>query len=150
MSARTFFRYFPSKLDVVLDTVVAAVDELADRLQERPDDESVPDALCEAAAGVVADITQVGRVERCLAVMVTTPVLLAGFMARTSAEEVLLDPIRARWPHLTELEAGVAATMGAALLRHPLLHIGRGDAPDDPIALLRERFAISRRLWAAD
>ncbi len=149
VSPRTFFRYFPSKQDVVLDTVVDAVAKLADRLLERPDDEPIPDALCEAAAGVVADITEVERVERALAVMVTTPVLLAGFMERTSAEEILVDPIRRRWPHLGDLEASVAATMGAALLRHPLLHIGRcRDEATDPVDLLRRRFAISRRLWS--
>jgi AcrR family transcriptional regulator len=49
VSARTFFRYFPSKDDVVLDVLRAAALDLATGLDARPVDEPLPAALRSAA-----------------------------------------------------------------------------------------------------
>lgn len=51
VSPRTFFRYYPTKEDVVVDLLRAGVVDLVQRLAARPADEPLPTALREAAMG---------------------------------------------------------------------------------------------------
>jgi AcrR family transcriptional regulator len=49
VSRRTFFRYFPTKEDVILQPMIDEIDQLAEELEARPRDESIQDSLCEVA-----------------------------------------------------------------------------------------------------
>lgn len=51
VSPRTFFRYYPTKEDVVVDLLREGVIDLVHRLAARPPDEPLPTALREAALG---------------------------------------------------------------------------------------------------
>ncbi|MFL6100086.1 MAG: TetR family transcriptional regulator [Actinomycetales bacterium] len=51
VSPRTFFRYYPTKEDVVVDLLRAGVVDLVHRLEARPAEESLSTALREAALG---------------------------------------------------------------------------------------------------
>ena len=119
MSKRSFFRYFPSKEDLVLDSQDAIGEELAEALAARPANEPAWVALRRAFDLIVDRMDTVpGRVETLLLMLNGTPTLMASQLARRSRWRDLLAP------HLVGRLSGVtgdvallqaAALAGAAL-----------------------------------
>jgi len=119
MSKRSFFRYFPSKEDLVLDNQDAIGEELAEALAARPADEPPWYALRRAFDLIVERMDdRQERSERLLRMLNSTPTLLAGQLARRSRWRDLLAPhlvdrLSADTPELARLKA--AALAGSAL-----------------------------------
>jgi len=119
MSKRSFFRYFPSKEDLVLDNQDVIGEELAEALAVRPADEPAWFALRRAFDLIVERMDdRHERAERLLRMLHSTPALLASQLARRSRWRDLLAPhlvdrISADSPELAGLKA--AALAGSAL-----------------------------------
>jgi AcrR family transcriptional regulator len=99
VSPRTFFRYYPTKEDVVVDLLRAGVTDLVHRLAARPADEPLPTALREAALGWAdLDPEQATRLLKLSQVLRSSPCLQPRFD-------------RQRQVGLKELEREVAARL---------------------------------------
>jgi AcrR family transcriptional regulator len=100
VSPRTFFRYYPTKEDVVVDLLRAGVVDLVQRLAARPAEESLPTALREAAIGWAdLDEESATRLLKLSKVLRSSPCLQPRFD-------------RQRQVGLKELEREVARRMG--------------------------------------
>jgi len=76
VSARTFFRYFPAKDDVVTAIVGTGTDDLIEHLERHPEDRSLRDALCGALGAVAAQVCDDPATSRAFRRMVrSTPAL---------------------------------------------------------------------------
>jgi len=76
VSARTFFRYFPAKDDVVTAIVGTGADDLIEHLERHPEDRSLRDALCGALGAVAAQVCDDPETSRAFRRMVrSTPAL---------------------------------------------------------------------------
>jgi AcrR family transcriptional regulator len=112
VSPRTFFRYYPTKEDVVVDLLRAGVVDLVQRLAARPADEPLPTALREAAMGWAdLDEEQATRLLKLSQVLRSSPCLQPRFDQQ-------------RQVGLKELEREVAARLEA-----------RGSAASDPAGI---------------
>jgi AcrR family transcriptional regulator len=101
VSPRTFFRYYPTKEDVVVDLLRAGVVDLVQRLAARPADEPLPTALREAAMGWAdLDEEQATRLLKLSQVLRSSPCLQPRFDQQ-------------RQVGLKELEREVAARLEA-------------------------------------
>lgn len=110
MSKRTFFRYFPSKDDLVIGKYDLFGDRMADALDARPTDESVWMSLrrvFDITLDYVRDDHQRARNDAMERIVQTTPQLTARYLEKMQRLQTLLT-------------GRVAARLGLA------------DAPDDP------------------
>jgi AcrR family transcriptional regulator len=120
MSKRTFFRYFPSKDDLVIGKYDLFGDRMADALDARPDDEPVWDSLrrmFDIALDYVQDEHQRARNDAMEAIVRSTPQLYAGYLEKLQrVQQLLIGRVAAR---LGSREAAdgdprAAAIVGAA------------------------------------
>lgn len=147
---RTFFRYFPSKEDLVLQQVRDLIPGLTDAIRARPAAEPPLTALCEAIVGWLEETG-------------TTPTILVSGPPKDSAwrkveahalqndlEEAItrafLDRLEAagsdREASPTRLRAVIQARAGVAALRGLMyVHPGGGSGASDMARLIREAFA---------
>jgi AcrR family transcriptional regulator len=80
VSPRTFFRYYPTKEDVVVDLLRAGVTDLVQRLAARPAEEPLPAALRAAALGwAQLDAEQATRLLKVAQVLRSSPCLQPRF-----------------------------------------------------------------------
>ncbi|MGV9884152.1 TetR family transcriptional regulator [Streptomyces sp. NPDC003006] len=146
VSRRTFFRYFASKEDVVVQFLADMGAGMRAELAERPADEPPSVALLHAVRLPLA--TCAAHSERALRVVqliLGTPALLARFLERQAqwrgdltAELALrlgLDAERELYPRLA---AGMALTAFDAVLQR----WSGSDGAEDPAALLDRAFAV--------
>ncbi|MGW0535376.1 TetR family transcriptional regulator [Streptomyces sp. NPDC003032] len=146
VSRRTFFRYFASKEDVVVQFLADMGAGMRADLAERPADEPPSVALLHAVRLPLA--TCAAHSERALRVVqliLRTPALLARFLERQAqwrgdltAELALrmgLDAERELYPRLA---AGMALTAFDAVLQR----WSGSDGTEDPAALLDRAFAV--------
>jgi AcrR family transcriptional regulator len=121
MSQRSFFRYFASKDEVVLDSLERLGDELTDRLKARPEDESEWDSLRHSFDPIVERLADPALRDHDAAlqrIVDASPRLLAAYLGRLdrlqrSLAEMLLD--RAARRHGREPDAMVLrAVVGGA------------------------------------
>jgi AcrR family transcriptional regulator len=99
VSPRTFFRYYPTKEDVVVDLLRTGVTDLVHRLAARPADEPLPTALRTAALGWAdLDADQASRLLKLTRMLRSSPCLQPRFD-------------RQRQVGLKELEREVAARL---------------------------------------
>ncbi|MEU6039426.1 TetR family transcriptional regulator [Actinomadura sp. NPDC047616] len=98
VTERTFFRYFPSKEDLVLGEILDLIPELQDAVRARPDAEPPYTAVFNALL-TLADKRDSGLA-----------VLFSGPPAR-----FLSQPTRPAWPVLLELETGLADVLADRL-----------------------------------
>jgi AcrR family transcriptional regulator len=100
MAKRTFFRYFPSKEDLVLGKYDATAERLVDALEARPLDEPVWTSLRRVFDYVVdytADAGSAARMAELDRVIQADPSLRASYLQRLNAMEVALaDAVRRR------------------------------------------------------
>ncbi|MFG2003596.1 TetR family transcriptional regulator [Spirillospora sp. NPDC048911] len=95
VSQRTFFRYFATKEDVVMDTMVQYDQILLDALAARPPGEKPLTALFASLRVVLQDIAASGpdesaRFRKIHQIVETTPALVHGHMARHKETEKVL------------------------------------------------------------
>jgi AcrR family transcriptional regulator len=93
MSKRTFFRYFPSKDDLVIGKYDLFGDRMAEALDARPDDEPVWQSLrrmFDIALDYVQDDHQRARNDAMEAIVRSTPQLYAGYLEKMQRIQQLL------------------------------------------------------------
>ena len=92
VSPRTFFRYFPSKEDVLDEILVNEVDVVIAASRERPRDEPVADSIRAAARSWVGTAERDARTVRLFGLVRRTPVLRTRwFVRRTDEQEALAE-----------------------------------------------------------
>ncbi|WP_223772750.1 TetR family transcriptional regulator [Streptomyces sp. 135] len=146
VSRRTFFRYFASKEDVVVQFLADMGSDMRTELADRPADERPSEALLHAVRiplrACAADSERALRVVR---LILRTPALHARFLERQAhwrddltaqlGQRLGLAPATALYPGLA---AGMALTAFDAVLRRWC----DSDGADDPAALLDQAFAV--------
>ncbi len=146
VSRRTFFRYFASKEDVVVQFLADMGAGMRADLAERPGDEPPSVALLHAVQVPLATCAaHSDRALRVVQLILRTPALLARFLERQAqwrgdlTEELAgrlgLDPGRDLYPRLA---AGMALTAFDAVLQR----WSNSDGAEDPAALLDQAFAV--------
>jgi AcrR family transcriptional regulator len=100
MSKRTFFRYFPSKDDLVIGKYDLFGDRMADALDVRPADEPVWESLrrvFDITLGYVEDERQRARNDAMDEIVRSTPQLYASYLERMQrVQELLIDRVALR------------------------------------------------------
>jgi AcrR family transcriptional regulator len=98
ISPRTFFRYFPTKGDIVVALSLTTFEDLAGALRDRPACESLAEALCAAVEVVLTgDPAEIRAFERLLS---DNPGLRAAFLQASS-------PHRQRFTAVLSARAGI-------------------------------------------
>jgi AcrR family transcriptional regulator len=82
VSARTFFRYFSSKEDVLDEILVNEVEAMTDALRQRPADEPLLSSLRAAARSWVNAVHRDPRTSTLFALVLRTPVLTTRWLVR--------------------------------------------------------------------
>ncbi|MFJ9430407.1 TetR family transcriptional regulator [Streptomyces sp. NPDC101490] len=145
VSKRTFFRYFASKEDVVVQFLVDMGTGMRAALASRPGEERPSVALQHAVwVSMAACADHSDRALRVVRLILSTPALRARFLERQDqwrddlaaelAQRLRLDPDTDLYPRLA---AGMALTAFDAVLRR---WSGSGGA-EDPAELTRRAFA---------
>ncbi|MFJ6570362.1 TetR family transcriptional regulator [Streptomyces sp. NPDC091292] len=146
VSKRTFFRYFASKEDVVVQFLADMGTGMRAELADRPAGERPSEALLRAVSVPIAACADHSeRALRVVQLILRTPALLARFLERQAqwrddlaaelAHRLDLDPAAELYPRLA---AGMALTAFDAVL-----HRWSGsDATEDPLALLDRAFTV--------
>ncbi|WP_030781539.1 TetR family transcriptional regulator [Streptomyces sp. NRRL S-920] len=146
VSRRTFFRYFASKEDVVVQFLADMGAGMRADLAERPGDEPPSVALLHAVRVPLATCAaHSDRALRVVQLILRTPALLARFLERQAqwrgdlTEELAgrlgLDPGR-------DLHPGLAAGMALTAFDAVLQRWSNSDGAEDPAALLDQAFAV--------
>ncbi|MFJ3789617.1 TetR family transcriptional regulator [Kitasatospora sp. NPDC090091] len=152
VSKRTFFRYFASKEDVVVQVLADLGPVMRTELAARPAGErpslALRNAVWISVAACADGAGRGGASERALRVVqliLGTPALLARFLERQAqwreelaaelAHRLGLDPATAMYPPLA---AGMALSAFDAVLRR----WSGSDGAEDPAALLEQAFAV--------
>lgn len=151
VSRRTFFRYFASKEDVVVQLLASIGEVMCAELAARPADETPAVALRHAVAAALADCAGPpstggrygGHAEKALRVvkMVTvTPPLLARFLERQAQwQDDLAGQLAARYPG-DDLFAALAAGLALNALHVVVKRWALSDGAEDAEALLDRAF----------
>lgn len=124
MSKRTFFRYFPSKDDLVIGKYDLFGDRMAEALDERPADEPVWTSMrrvFDMTLGYVDDDHQRARNDAMESIVRSTPQLQAGYLEKMQrVQELLIGRVADRltdaseMPHERGTDPRPAAIVGAA------------------------------------
>ncbi|MFI2618337.1 TetR family transcriptional regulator [Streptomyces sp. NPDC018584] len=146
VSRRTFFRYFASKEDVVVQFLADMGSDMRTELAHRPADERPSEALLHAVRiplrACAADSERALRVVR---LILRTPALHARFLERQAHWR---DDLTAQLGQrlglapATELYPGLAAGMALTAFDAVLRRWCDSDGADDPAALLDQAFAV--------
>lgn len=141
MSQRSFFRYFASKDEVVLDSLARLGEDMAERLTERPRDEPEWDSLRRSFDPIVERYTDPGHREHDAAlqrIVECSPRLFAAYLGRLDRlQRTLADRLVARAADRTGCEPDallLRATVGGAFA---CLHATMLHAVADPEAFAR-------------
>ncbi|WP_181796533.1 TetR family transcriptional regulator [Streptomyces sp. WELS2] len=146
VSKRTFFRYFASKEDVVVQFLTGLGAAMREELASRPASEPPSTALRHTVwRSIDACAGQTERTLRVVQLILGTPALLARFLERQAqwreelaavvAERLGLDPAAELYPRLA---AGMALTAFHTVLQQ----WSESDGTEDPAALTDECFAV--------
>lgn len=146
VSKRTFFRYFASKEDVVVqflaDMGADMRDELAGRPAAEPDAEALLHAVRVPVTSCAADSERALRVVR---LILRTPALLARFLERQAQwrDDLAVElAARAGLDAETDLYPRLATGTALTAFHVVLQRWSASDAARDPVALLDEAFAV--------
>ncbi|MFF9813566.1 TetR family transcriptional regulator [Streptomyces sp. NPDC014006] len=146
VSKRTFFRYFASKEDVVVQFLAGMGTAMGEELAGRPAAES-PSAALRATVWRSIDACA-GHAERALPVVqliLRTPALLGRFLERQAQwREVLAQEVarRLRLDPVTDLYPQLAAGMALTAFHAVLQRWCDSDGAEDPAALTDQAFAV--------
>ena len=110
VSPRTFFRYFPSKEDVLDEILVNEAEAITAALRDRPKEEPVLDAVKAAAASWLGAAQRDPRTLKLFALVVRTPVLRSRWLVRRhGTQEQLAEILTQRLPAGTEPKMALLA-----------------------------------------
>ncbi|MEU1121746.1 MULTISPECIES: TetR family transcriptional regulator [unclassified Streptomyces] len=146
VSRRTFFRYFASKEDVVVQFLADMGTDMRAELAARPAEERPSEALLHAVGVPLAACSD--HSDRALGVVqliLRTPALLARFLERQAQWRGHLTEELARRTGLdpeTDLYPRLAAGMALTAFDTVLQRWSGSDAAEDPAALLDRAFAV--------
>ncbi|MEU4238226.1 TetR family transcriptional regulator [Actinoplanes sp. NPDC026619] len=136
VSRRTFFRYFASKEDVLVQLLSYLGEVMQAVVRSRPPEEPAAVALRHALAAAIEDCRDSrDKALRVVRLVLVTPSLLARYLERQAQwQPALAATLIARGvePFHAELAAGTALAAFVAVLRR----WAEADHPEDPIALL--------------
>ncbi|WP_370415473.1 TetR family transcriptional regulator [Streptomyces fradiae] len=152
VSKRTFFRYFASKEDVVVQFLSGMGGDIHAALAARPADEPASAALRHALAVPLLACTDqhpdhAARALRVVQLILRTPALLARFLERQAEWREALAAELARRRGLdpaADLYPRLAAGTALVAFHTALQRWGDSDAADDPLDLLDRAFAVVR------
>ncbi|MFJ4716838.1 TetR family transcriptional regulator [Streptomyces sp. NPDC088785] len=146
VSKRTFFRYFQSKEDVVVQFLAGMGDDMRAELAARPAGEPPSEALRHTVRVPVTTCAADGeRALRVVRLILRTPALLARFLERQDGwRDDLAAELARRTGRdaATDLYPALAAGNALTAFHVVLEHWSAGDAAQDPVALLDEAFAV--------
>jgi AcrR family transcriptional regulator len=110
VSPRTFFRYFPSKEDVLDEILVNEAEAITAALRDRPKEEPVLDAVKAAAASWLGAAQRDPGTLKLFALVVRTPVLRGRWLLRRhGTQEQLAEILTQRLPAGTEPKMALLA-----------------------------------------
>ncbi|MER8043694.1 TetR family transcriptional regulator [Streptomyces sp. NPDC094032] len=150
VSKRTFFRYFASKEDVVVQFLSGMGADIHAALAARPATEPPSRSLRHAVAVPLLACTDqhpdhAARALRVVQLILGTPALLARFLERQSDWQEALAGELARREGLdagTDLYPRLAAGTALVAFRTALQRWSESEAAEDPMALLDRAFAV--------
>ncbi|MFI6996497.1 TetR/AcrR family transcriptional regulator [Nocardia sp. NPDC050175] len=119
LSYRSFFRYFASKDDLLVQAMIATGAEIAATLHVRPDDETPWQALRRAFDPLLAQLSKDEQAIATTKLMMQSPSLQAAHEAKQASwRQAIAEPLAARLTHIDderEREMVADALAGAAL-----------------------------------
>ncbi|WAJ42754.1 TetR/AcrR family transcriptional regulator [Mycobacterium sp. Aquia_216] len=134
VTERTFFRHFPTKESVLFQDYETQLEWLAEALVQRPDSESLFDAVLASVAAFPHDLEVVRQAATARTELISAE-RIAGHLrvVQSSFAAVLTDFIRSRNPDTPniELSAEVAGSALAAALVVAVEYWGRNGCTDD-------------------
>lgn len=146
VSKRTFFRYFASKEDVVVQFLAELGTSMRDELAGRPATELPAAALRNTVwRAIDACAGNSDRTLRVVQLILRTPALLARFLERQAQWR---DDLAAQMARRLELDGGtemyppLAAGMALAAFHTVLQRWSDSDGAEDPAALTEQAFAV--------
>ncbi|GAA3389680.1 TetR family transcriptional regulator [Streptomyces roseoviridis] len=150
VSKRTFFRYFASKEDVVVQFLSGMGADIHAALAARPAGEPPSASLRHAVAVPLAACTDrhpdhAARALRVVQLILRTPALLARFLERQAHwREALAAELAGRRGQdpARDLYPGLAAGTALVAFHTALQHWADSDAAEDPLELLDRAFAV--------
>ena len=148
VSRRTFFRYFASKEDVVIQLLETLSEQLAAELAARPATDSTSEALRHALAAALDDCRpgnedHAEKALRVIQLILRTPPLLARFLERQSAlqdDVAALLATRFATDPSADLRPRLAAGMALTAFHAVLRRWSETDGAEDPFDLLAVAF----------
>ncbi|MFJ3583045.1 TetR family transcriptional regulator [Streptomyces sp. NPDC090127] len=148
VSKRTFFRYFASKEDVVVQFLADMGTGIRDELAARPADEPPSEALRHAMAVPLEACTDhpdhTERALRVVRLILGTPALHARFLERRLrwSDDLAAELTRRLRLDATDLYPRLAAGVALTAFDVTLQRWSAGDGTDDPTALVERAFAL--------
>lgn len=151
VSARTFFRYFSSKEDVLDEILVNEAEAVTEALRQRPADEPVLDSLRAAAHSWVSAVHRDPRTLTLFALVQRTPVLSTRWLVRRrNCQEALAQILAERLgpsvgPRVPLLAAGAMIGVVATIFDFWVEHLDRAEVLvriDEGIDLLAGGFGL--------
>lgn len=147
VSPRTFFRYFDTKLETIMESSDAEVDDIQQMVRDRPADEKPLEAVRQVAQQkLVAEVVREGsNLAREMRVIMATPSLEASAHEHIREHEASLVPAVAERlgvttdavvPHL------IAAVATTTMWKVFQMWVAEGGDPDRLSPLLDEAFAV--------
>ncbi|WP_035738865.1 TetR/AcrR family transcriptional regulator [Glycomyces arizonensis] len=134
MSQRSFFRYFASKDDVILDNLERLADDLAAAVAERPDGEPEWDTLRRAFDPLIEQFADRARREHGAAVqriIEDSPRLLAAYLQRLDGiQQRLTDELMARDEDGDRIVMRAVVGSAFACLHAAISHVACGGDPE--------------------
>jgi AcrR family transcriptional regulator len=148
VSRRTFFRYFKSKEDVILEFLADVGADVCAELAGRPPGESPGTALREALTVAVETVTEHPEKSLALArLTMETPALHARFLDRQAGLQRDLAAVIARRQGAdpdTDMGPAVFAGMALTAFDIALARWARQSGPEELRALVDQAFALAR------
>ncbi|HKT06048.1 MAG TPA: TetR family transcriptional regulator [Rugosimonospora sp.] len=146
VSRRTFFRYYQSKEDVVVQVLTAAGEEMCAELRARPAAEPVAVALRHALTGFIAKaVEHPGKTRQITRLMLETPTLLARFLERQAALQADMAGSLGRRSGLdpgTDLRPALTAGVALAAFQTALRRWAYAEPGGDLADLVDQAFAM--------
>ncbi|MCW2915573.1 MAG: putative TetR-family transcriptional regulator [Actinomycetia bacterium] len=147
VSRRTFFRYFKSKEDVILEFLADVGADVCAELAARPPVETPGTALREALTVAVETFTEHPEKSRALArLTLETPALRARYLDRQAGLQQDLAAVIARREGLdldTDMSPAVSAGMALTAFDIALTRWARQSGAEDLRALIDQAFALA-------
>jgi AcrR family transcriptional regulator len=132
VTERTFFRHFPTKEAVLFQDYDTQVEWLAEALAQRPESESLFDAVLASVWSFPHDLEVVRQAASARTELISADRIAAHLrVVQSSFAGVITDFIKKRYPDATELYAEVAGAALAASLVAAVENWGRNGCRDD-------------------